>query len=50
MTSRIGCFDDLTLDKWEIEAYDFDSSGKMYVLMNAAGKKDPIYVSKKAIV
>lgn len=44
-----GTFDFLDIDKNEIEALDFDSKGKLYVLVNIAGVKDPFYVSKESI-
>ena len=44
-----GTFDNLNVEKFEIESLTFGKNNMMYVLVNVAGKKDYIYKSKSAI-
>lgn len=44
-----GTFDDLNLEKFEIESLDFNDNNQLYVIVNVKGTNDPLYVSTNPI-
>lgn len=48
--THYGTFDNLEVEKYEIESIAFDQANKLYVLVNVKGRNDYIYKSKTNIV